>query len=328
MPDHRSNLSTPRPQLLLPSDLPRAASRALWYVTKDMYSQPPTNYLILNQAATAALVADARAQCPDCVVISEDDIEATAGYRERHSKAQGLSICFNFSFGKCSGRSNGDPATCHQIHVKQDTLNRLREGYVHPRRTFMSRTVKALIAWELKAVLSRMTCGKSDSMMYFEFLTTDVHETAGRHTYEHKYRCWLQNDSASLSSSASPERNSARTTPAPFCCSGMELCAQFCLTQQCVYGPACSKIHPNLGSAMTRDPTISDALKQLQSMPLSMPSQAAPRVLRPTGLCLRSFLAQGFSRGEITSPCGGSFTFDLAVLLQKVAAGDNTSHVT
>ena len=79
---------------------------------------------------------------------------------------------------------------------------------------------------------------------------------------------------------------------------------------------------------MTRDPTISDALKQLQSMPLSMPSQVAPRVLRPTGLCLRSFLAQGFSRDEITSPCGGSFTFDLAVLLQKVAAGDNTSHVT
>ena len=211
----------------------------------------------------------------------------------------------------------------------------------------MSRTVKALIAWELKAVLSRMTCGKSDSMMYFEFLTTDVHETAGRHTYEHKYRCWLQNDSASLSSSASPERNSARTTPAPFCCSGMELCAQFCLTQQCVYGPACSKIHPNLGSAMTRDPTISDALKQLQNMPLSMPPQVVTvhhhhhhkclsvAQQRPTSRStdlapsLQSFLAQAYSpSANATSTSSAteeaesttSRTIDLSALLQKVAA--------
>jgi hypothetical protein len=279
MPDRRSNASTPQPPQLLSGDsagLPSPPTtnthHPMLYESKDVYSQPPTTIVIrlrgCDDEAAGSVVCDRTR-----FLIDESEVEETAGFQQRFAKPQQLTVCFNHSFGKCTGRTGTDPATCQQLHIRRQVLDALRQEYKYERRTFMSRTVKAFIPNDLKAWLYAATRGKSGSMLYFEFMTSDVRDTEGLRSFETAFREWLLHDPhlGSQASSRSPTKVAlappAPTQSGPFRCDNVLLCSRFNFTQHCDDGAACKFIHADLSRAMTRDPVIAQALEHLAHFP-------------------------------------------------------------
>jgi hypothetical protein len=223
------------------------------YETKDIYSQPATSIFIRLDGCDDAM-ADASLLDGTCFVIAESDLEATVGSQQRFTKAQHLTVCFNHSFGKCGGRAGLGPESCQQLHIRRSKLDALRRQYLHPRRAFLSRTVKAVIPQDLKTWLLNATRGKSRQMQYFEFATTDVEKTNGLMIFEGAFRAWL----------------TAADAPAslvPFRCEEVRVCSEWAFTRQCLRGTSCPHIHTEPRCAMTRDPVIARALEYLTCFP-------------------------------------------------------------
>ena len=136
------------------SPLGDAASQADYYLTRDVFTDPPTLLRISCNGSTAAGASD-----PSAIVIPESAVIPTEGWiAEKRIRQDGpqagrasvqhkcLSICFSFSFGKCRGKNGSDPFTCQQIHIDPAYLKQLRlRVYTLPLRGYFCRTVRAHI---------------------------------------------------------------------------------------------------------------------------------------------------------------------------------------
>lgn len=210
------------------------------YCTRDVISDPPTSVMIVHDIPAANGVAS------DVYFVAEADVEITEGWNTRLGKSQ-LSICFMHSFGKCSGRCNSDPSTCHQIHIRRDALDAVRSTYRNRTRTLFSRTIKAHLGEELRLALSRVA-RKDLTLKYLEYRAQDVEETAGLKTYEAAYRSWL------LSPAGAPDT---------FHDTAVFQCPSFATTGRCDTGVECQGIHGDVRNAQVRDHVVANALRQL-----------------------------------------------------------------
>ncbi|CUG86541.1 Hypothetical protein, putative [Bodo saltans] len=254
------------------------------YYSRDVASEPPTPIAIVKD------VSDLDPHDPHCrFYILEQDLEPTEGWHTRQHKSQ-LRICFMHSFGKCLGRYQNDPATCHQVHVKQSVIEGLRSRYHHPVRRFFSRTIKARLQPELLSVISQVA-RKDLTLQYLEYLAHDVRETEGLHRYEQSYRAWL----------AAPGgfHHAFHETSVP-------QCTDFVLRGACALERQCPGVHAHLCRAQVRDAIVMGALRTISAPFDHTSGTASPshdhegsRRVSPT-VSPRNYRAQGILSGQVS----------------------------
>eukprot|EP00796_Vickermania_ingenoplastis_P013399 gene13399-9222_t len=178
--------------------------------------------------------------------VSFTDIEPTAGWLGDRNRSS-LDICFMHSFGKCTGKTRDKhPTTCHQIHVKREVLDAVRQTYALPQRRYFCRTMKANI-----------TENKAFSLQYLEFKTEDIDVTAGSTAYEVEYRRWLTNDVVIplVKDEKSPQTENYISTT--------NLCWEFAVTGRCPKGASCQDIHGLLVNSLSKHRYVKMALKEI-----------------------------------------------------------------
>jgi hypothetical protein len=210
------------------------------YCTRDVISDPPTSVMIVRE------IVNCNTPTGDVYSIDESEVEVTEGWETRFGKSQ-LSICFMHSFGKCSGRCNNNPATCHQIHLRREALDALRATYRNRTRTLFSRTIKAHLSDDMRQALSRIA-RKDLTLKYLEYRASDVDVTEGLQSYETAYRAWLQSPTG---------------TPDLFHDTCVFQCATFATTGSCNAAERCRHIHGDVRNAQVRDHMVANALRQL-----------------------------------------------------------------
>lgn len=227
------------------------------YCTRDVISDPPTSVMIVRDTANFP----SNATGGDVYTIDENDVEITEGWETRFGKSQ-LSICFMHSFGKCSGRCNNNPATCHQIHLRRAALDSLRATYRNRTRSLFSRTIKAHLSDDMRQTLSRIA-RKDLTLKYLEYRASDVEATDGLQNYEAAYRSWLL---------------SPPGTPDVFHDTCVFQCPIFATGGTCSAGERCGHIHGDVRNAQVRDHMVSNALRQLATLSCgpSFPSNVPP----------------------------------------------------
>lgn len=213
------------------------------YVSRDVATEPPTTVVIVSSTG----------QPPELInndeavfAITEDCVEPTQGWQNREGKPL-LTICFMHSFGKCAGRTNSDPRTCFQIHVKPHVLNALRRHYTNPTRRYFTRTIKAQLNPELRYQLS-VKAHKELKVQYLEYRVQDTYPSAGLQQYEAAYRTWLFSDDQKTESGANIT---------------VMQCTLFASTGACPSNTDCPFIHAHPRNAQVRDPILSRALQDL-----------------------------------------------------------------
>ncbi|SYZ68517.1 hypothetical_protein [Leishmania braziliensis MHOM/BR/75/M2904] len=245
------------------------AFSTLPYITRDVATEPPTAIVIVpcgDQPPEMSSKDEAM------FAVTEDCVEPTKGWINREGKPL-LTVCFMHSFGKCVGRTNSNPATCFQIHIKANILNSLRKHYINPTRRFFARTVKALLSPELRQLLC-MRANKELKVQYLEYRVTDVFPSTGLLQYEEAYRRWL------FSADTNAEHAGAIA---------VLQCLQFSTTGSCSFSTDCPCIHADLKKAQARDPILARALRDISEVTQGLPtvSTRVPRSLQPG--CLQSF---------------------------------------
>lgn len=211
------------------------------YCTRDVISDPPTSVMVVRDSANFPSGGSA-----DVYTIDESEVEVTEGWDTRFGKSQ-LSICFMHSFGKCSGRCNNNPATCHQIHLRRPALDALRSTYRNRTRNLFSRTIKAHLSDDMRQALSRIA-RKELTLKYLEYRASDVEATDGLQNYEAAYRTWLL---------------SPPGTPDLFHETCVFQCPSFATSGHCASGERCGHIHGDVRNAQVRDHMVANALRQL-----------------------------------------------------------------
>jgi hypothetical protein len=262
----------------------RTSNGGARYYSRDVASEPPTPIAIVKD------VSDLDPHDPHCrFYILEQDLEPTEGWNTRQHKSQ-LSICFMHSFGKCLGRYQNDPATCHQVHVRQSVIEGLRSRYHHPVRRFFSRTIKARLQPELLSVISQVA-RKDLTLQYLEYLAHDVRETEGLHRYEQSYRAWL----------AAPGgfHHAFHETSVP-------QCTDFVLRGVCALERQCPGVHAHLCRAQVRDAVVMGALRTISAPFDHTSGTASPshdhdgsRRVSPT-VSPRNYRSQGILSGQVS----------------------------
>ncbi|KAG5470397.1 hypothetical protein LSCM1_01641 [Leishmania martiniquensis] len=240
------------------------ASSTLPYVTRDVATEPPTTIVIVPCGGQPPELSS---KDEAVFAVTEDCVEPTKGWINREGKPL-LTVCFMHSFGKCVGRTNSNPATCFQIHIKANVLHALRKHYTNPIRRFFTRTVKALLSPELRQLLC-IRAHKEFKVQYLEYRVSDVFPSAGLLQYEAAYRRWLFADDTS------PEHAGTIT---------VLQCLQFSMTGSCNCGTDCSYIHADLKKAQARDPMLACALRDISDVTRGLPTvpMCVPEPLQPS----------------------------------------------
>jgi len=237
------------------------------YITRDMYTAPPTVVAIIIGKCTKSSAAEQLASSGITGLkhfILESDIIPTQGYLNRHTLTQQLSICFQYSFGKCCGRNHNDSFTCRQIHVDQKKLDFLRLSYVAPLRESLCRTIKVKLTPYLEKVLVSLTHGRSTSMAYFEFGIENVETTKGLKLYEFEYKHWLHaEENINKNHRKCHKKGYNQLSPGVY--RNANICEEYTVKQRkCRAGQNCDYIHViDLGKAIARDGVIIDGLSRL-----------------------------------------------------------------
>lgn len=236
------------------------SAATLPYITRDVATEPPTTIVIVPCGSQPPELSN---KDEAVFAVTEDCVEPTKGWLNREGKPL-LTVCFMHSFGKCVGRTNSNPATCFQIHIKANVLNALRKHYTNPTRRFFTRTVKALLSPELRQLLC-MRAHKELKVQYLEYRVSDVFPSTGLLQYEAAYRRWLFSDDTNV--------DHAGTIT-------VLQCLSFAMTGSCSCSTDCPYIHADLKKAQVRDPMLARALRDVSDITQSPPS-AALRVPRP-----------------------------------------------
>ncbi|KAG5495295.1 hypothetical protein GH5_02950 [Leishmania sp. Ghana 2012 LV757] len=228
------------------------AFSTLPYITRDVATEPPTTIVIVPCGGQPP---ELLSKDEAVFAVTEDCVEPTKGWINREGKPL-LTVCFMHSFGKCVGRTNSNPATCFQIHIKANVLHALRRHYTSPTRRFFTRTVKALLSPELRQLLC-MCAHKEFKVQYLEYRVSDVFPSAGLLQYEATYRRWLFSDDTSA-------EHAGTIT--------VLQCLQFSVTGSCNSGTDCPYIHADLKKAQARDPMLACALRDLSDVTRGLPT--------------------------------------------------------
>lgn len=237
------------------------SSATLPYVTRDVATEPPTTIVIVPCGGQPPELSN---KDEAVFAVTEDCVEPTKGWLNREGKPL-LTVCFMHSFGKCVGRTNNNPATCFQIHIKSNVLNALRKHYTNPTRRFFTRTVKALLSPELRQLLC-MRAHKELKVQYLEYRVSDVFPSTGLLQYEATYRRWLFSDDTNV--------DHAGTIT-------VLQCLSFAMAGSCSCSTDCPYIHADLKKAQVRDPMLARALRDVSDIthsPSSVPLHV-PRTL-------------------------------------------------
>jgi hypothetical protein len=237
------------------------SSAPLPYITRDVATEPPTTIVIVPCGSQPPEVSN---KDEAVFAVTEDCVEPTKGWLNREGKPL-LTVCFMHSFGKCVGRTNSNPATCFQIHIKANVLNALRKHYTNPTRRFFTRTVKALLSPELRQLLC-MRAHKELKVQYLEYRVSDVFPSTGLLQYEAAYRRWLFSDDTNA--------DHAGTIT-------VLQCLSFAMTGSCSCSTDCPYIHADLKKAQVRDPILARALRDVSDITQFPPPvpQCLPRPL-------------------------------------------------
>ncbi|KAK7199606.1 hypothetical protein NESM_000005700 [Novymonas esmeraldas] len=239
------------------------SSSMLPYITRDVATEPPTTIVIVPCGGQPPELSN---KDEAVFAVTEDCVEPTKGWINREGKPL-LTVCFMHSFGKCVGRTNSNPATCFQIHIKANVLNALRKHYTNPTRRFFTRTVKALLSPELRQLLC-MRAHKELKVQYLEYRVSDVFPSTGLLQYEAAYRRWLFSDDTNA--------DHAGTIT-------VLQCLHFSMTGSCTCGTDCPYIHADLKKAQVRDPMLARALRDVSDVTQGLPavSLRVPKSLQP-----------------------------------------------
>lgn len=229
-------------------------ARAAWgpivsgetYLTRDVLTDPPT---------IVKIVPDGTAMSGSEPSVTYGDIEPTVGWLSDRNNAS-LDICFMHSFGKCRGKApETDPRTCHQIHIKRASLERLRRTYTNPQRHYFCRTMKANVSEKFTHVLSLLARRKF-SLQYLEFRTEDVDVTVGSMSYEAEYRRWLLSGAAAAAGHRQPPNTSNFISTS-------DLCTDFAVNGHCPNGATCTALHGHVAKVLSKDRSIRMALEKM-----------------------------------------------------------------
>ncbi|GET91332.1 hypothetical protein, unknown function [Leishmania tarentolae] len=227
-------------------------SSTLPYTTRDVATEPPTTIVIVP---CGSYPPEMSSKDEVMFAVTEDSVEPTKGWINREGKPL-LTVCFMHSFGKCVGRTNSNPATCFQIHIKANILNALRRHYTNPTRRFFTRTVKAMLSPELRRVLC-MRAHKEFKVQYLEYRVSEVFPSTGLLQYEAAYRRWLFSDDTTAETAGAIN---------------VLQCLQFSMTGSCDSSTDCPYIHADLKKAQARDPMLARALRDISDVTQGLPT--------------------------------------------------------
>lgn len=212
------------------------------FACKDVASVPPTTVIIVDPNNIV------RCDASDTVfAVSEEHVEPTDGWLHREGKPN-MTICFMHSFGKCSGRTGGDPSTCYQVHIKRDVLATLRSQYVNAPRAFFTRIVHAQLTENLQNIISVST-RKEFRMQYLDYKVHNVLPTSGLQQYEAAYRSWLFYSDSKREGVMEENK--------------VYQCDNYALRGTCPNEEECAGIHAQLNKAQVRDRAVAHALNKL-----------------------------------------------------------------
>lgn len=211
------------------------------FACKDVASEPPTTVIVVDQEHPY--------RCSSGDVVFTVDISAlelTEGWTHREGKPN-LTICFMHSFGKCSGRTGGDPSTCYQVHLKREVLSELRRHYEHPHRPFFLRMVHSQLSDQVRQKIA-LHAKKDLKMQYLDYRVQDVALSSGLLQYEAAYRRWL----------FGPEQGRDVVNE-----NTVYQCENYALCGWCPNEEDCLGIHAPLNKARVRDQAVANALNKL-----------------------------------------------------------------
>ena len=219
------------------------------YVTTDYFTKPETEIIVVR---TRECIENCREQGRFAML--EEDIIPTEGWEKRLIAKAPISVCYNFSFGKCSGKTARSQSlheasvgySCQQIHVRQRVLDNLRKEYIFPVRVFKAKFVRALLCPRLKAELSFDPT--SVRIKYLEVPHYCVAQTIGSEAFAFAYMTWLMDN-------ANGNQLSTNT----------ELCFEYSVGHWCALRSACPRIHALLEDTHCRDVGLKQSLIQIQS---------------------------------------------------------------
>jgi hypothetical protein len=255
--------------------------------TNDVYTQPPTRIVIhaARRDAPAAPGPYHSGAAPPFALCA-DDVDPSAGWASRARGGAGdLTVCLQYSFGTCSGKTAGDPSSCQQLHVKPAAMKALRLRYTHPARAFFLRKLRCPLDADVAAAVARVQ-PRAPGAIYLEFLAAACEATQGKLDAERKYRAFLE------TSGAAPAAAGVEASTVP-------LCRAFAAGGRCAAGAGCALLHAKIGDASTKDRLVIATIER--SMQLAPSGAAAAAAVAAVAA---ASAGPPFSRDAMAAPIG------------------------